>query len=262
MSQNTQTPRRQAGKGSAPTSLLTRAAKAGTKKILGLSAFIALLVCAAVYWQLLLPMDAQSQDLRQQLAQLRKQNAIARTLQETRPEFLEEYAHAKDVYELAREQLPESTELSRVMAVFQRIAARTNVRIIDFNATTLGVKSSLDSPTAGQPPAPVAPPQPGQAAQAEPANVLKERVIPAQVVGRNSAVLDFFREIGRYELIVHAREPKIDVLNNQQNVNIKLVAFEAPPTTALPPDPPGLYDAAPRPSSSKSLTQRAGAHGQ
>ncbi len=194
----------------------------------------------------------------------RKQNAIARTVQETRPAFLEEYSRAKEVYELARNQLPESTELSRVMGVFQKIASQTNVRIIDFNATTLGVKSALDSSAPAQPQpknaknAPATAPPPGQPPAAEPSNVLKERVIPAQVVGRHAAVMNFFREIGRHDLIVHARDPKIDVLNNQQNVNIKLVAFEAPPTKALPPDPPGLSGTAARPAADKSASARKG----
>src|SRR5215213_969375 len=153
MSQNI-TPRARrgaAGKNSSPSSLLSRAAKAGAGKTLAVSALLSLALTAAAYWYLLLPMDSAAADKRQQLAQLRKQNAIARTVQETRPAFFEEYAHAKEVYELARNQLPESTELSRVMAVFQKIASQTNVRIIDFNATTLGVKSSLDNQAAGQP---------------------------------------------------------------------------------------------------------------
>ena len=266
MSQNI-TPRARrgtAGKNSSPSSLLSRAVKAGAGKTLAVSALLSLALTAAAYWYLLLPMDSAAADKRQQLAQLRKQNAIARTVQETRPAFFEEYAHAKEVYELARNQLPESTELSRVMAVFQKIASQTNVRIIDFNATTLGVKSSLDSQAGGQPqqkgkaapPAPEA--QPGQPQPAEPANVLKERVIPAQVVGRHAAVLSFFREIGRHDLIVHAREPKIDVLNNQQNVNIKLVAFEAPPTKALPADPPGLKQASDRSANGVSRIRAKG----
>jgi hypothetical protein len=166
-------------------------------------------------------------------------------VQETRPTFLAEYRRAKAVYERGRELLPSSTELSRVMSAIQIVARKNGVRITLFDASALGGKSPLDG---GAPPAAVAKavkPDAEQGATAAPAqgdpkNILKERVIPTQVVGRHASVMNFFREVAAYGLIIHARDPKIVSLGGQESVNVKLVAFEAPPSEALPADPPDL----------------------
>ena len=242
MSQRTTTRQK---KGGAKVSLVGRAVKAGPPKVLAGMTALALIIAGLGYWQFLMAADATNQAKRGELKELRKQNAIARTVQETRPTFLAEYRRAKAVYERGRELLPSSTELSRVMSAIQIVARKNGVRITLFDASALGGKSPLDG---GAPPAAVAKavkPDAEQGATAAPAqgdpkNILKERVIPTQVVGRHASVMNFFREVAAYGLIIHARDPKIVSLGGQESVNVKLVAFEAPPSEALPADPPDL----------------------
>jgi len=232
-------------KGGAKVSLVGRAVKAGPTKVLAGMTALALVIAGLGYWQFLMAADATNQAKRGELKELRKQNAIASTVQETRPTFLAEYRRAKAVYERGRELLPSSTELSRVMSAIQIVARKNGVRITLFDASALGGKSPLDG---GAPPAAVAKavkPDAEQGATAAPAqgdpkNILKERVIPTQVVGRHASVMNFFREVAAYGLIIHARDPKIVSLGGQESVNVKLVAFEAPPSEALPADPPDL----------------------
>ena len=242
MSQRTTTKQK---KGGAKVSLVGRAVKAGPPKVLAGMTALALIIAGLGYWQFLMAADATNQTKRGELKELRKQNAIARTVQETRPTFLAEYRRAKAVYESGRELLPSSTELSRVMSAIQMVARKNGVRITLFDASALGGKSPLDG---GAPPAAVAKavkPDAEQGATAAPAqgdpkNILKERVIPTQVVGRHASVMNFFREVAAYGLIIHARDPKIVSLGGQESVNVKLVAFEAPPSETLPSDPPDL----------------------
>ena len=211
--------------------------KAGPARAFAFSAVITILLAALGYWQIIMPADAAISAKRNELRELRKQNAVAALVQETRPAFMEEYRNAKAVYATARELLPSSTELSRVMSAVQTIARKNNVKITVFDARAPGGKSPLDA--TGAP----APPADGKSAAPAPdiKNVLKERVIPIQVVGRHAAVMNFFREVADYVLIIHARDPKIQSLNGQEAVNVQLVAFEAPPSGALPADPPDLY---------------------
>ena len=246
MSQRTTTRQK---KGGAKVSLVGRAVKAGPPKVLAGMTALALIIAGLGYWQFLTAADATNQAKRGELKELRKQNAIAGTVQETRPTFLAEYRRAKAVYERGRELLPSSTELSRVMSAIQMVARKNGVRITLFDASALGGKSPLDG---GAPPAAVAKavkPDAEQGATAAPAqgdpkNILKERVIPTQVVGRHASVMNFFREVAAYGLIIHARDPKIVSLGGQESVNVKLVAFEAPPSEALPADPPDLASSA------------------
>jgi hypothetical protein len=245
-------------KGGAKVSLVGRAVKAGPPKVLAGMTALALIIAGLGYWQFLMAADATNQAKRGELKELRKQNAIARTVQETRPTFLAEYRRAKAVYESGRELLPSSTELSRVMSAIQIVARKNGVRITLFDASALGGKSPLDG---GAPPAAVAKavkPDAEQGAAAAPAQgdpktILKERVIPTQVLGRHASVMNFFREVAAYGLIIHARDPKIVSLGGQESVNVKLVAFEAPPSEALPTDPPDLA------SSTLAAQQQGGA---
>jgi Tfp pilus assembly protein PilO len=226
-------------------SFSSRLVEAGPAKACAVTALVALALMALGYWQVFTAADAANDSKRAELKGLRKQNAIARTVEETRPALMEEYRKAKAVYASGRELLPTSTELSRVMSAVQMIARKNGVRITVFDASALGGKSSLDAggPQPPPPPAPTDGQSPPQAVQADPKNALKERVIPIQVIGRHSAVMNFFREVAAYVLIIHARDPKIQSLGGQESVNVKLVAFEAPPTSALPADPPDLETA-------------------
>src|SRR5207237_5620250 len=117
-----------------------------------------LVVAALGYWQVFMPADAANYSKRAELKELRKQNAIARTVEETRPALMEEYRKAKAVYASGRELLPTSTELSRVMSAVQMIARKNNVRITVFDASALGGKSPLDAAGPQQQPTPPAPP--------------------------------------------------------------------------------------------------------
>ncbi|MFL6284633.1 MAG: hypothetical protein ACJ74Q_15915 [Pyrinomonadaceae bacterium] len=229
-------------KGRGGESIAGHVVKAGPAKAFAVSAVVSLLLAALGYWLILMPADAANRAKSEELRELRKQNAVAALVQDTRPTFMEEYRNAKAVYVTARELLPTSTELSRVMSTVQAIARKNNVKFTSFDARSLGGKSALD-PTGA--PAPPAPPADGNAAAPAPdiKNVLKERVIPIQVVGRHAAVMNFFREVAGYVLIIHARDPKIQSLNGQESVNVQLVSFEAPPSGALPADPPDLYRA-------------------
>ena len=239
--------------------LAGRAVKAGPARVFAVTSALALALAGLAYWQFLTAADAANLAKRAELKELRKQNAVARTVQETRPAFLAEYLRAKSAYEQGRELLPTSTELSRVMSAIQMVARKNGVRITLFDASSLGDKSPLDG---GPPPARkgakraaeqgVAPPPAG--APGEPKNILKERVIPTQVVGRHASVMNFFREVAAYGLIIHARDPKIVALDGQESVNVKLVAFEAPPSGALPADPPDLAAAAP--AANQGVTKR------
>lgn len=248
MSQRTTTRQK---KGGAKVSLVGRAVKAGPTKVLAGMAALALVIAGLGYWQFLMAADATNQAKRGELKELRKQNAIASTVHETRPTFLAEYRRAKAVYERGRELLPSSTELSRVMSAIQIVARKNGVRITLFDASSLGGKSPLDS--GAPPPATAKAVRPdaeqgataAAPAQGDPKNILKERVIPTQVVGRHASVMNFFREVAAYGLIIHARDPKIVSLGGQESVNVKLVAFEAPPSEALPADPPDLMASSP-----------------
>jgi Tfp pilus assembly protein PilO len=230
------------------SSVVTKAANAGWQKTALFSCLIALTFGFLIYWQYLLPMDAVRESLRKENEGLNKQIAIAQMVKQTRPAFIEEYRKAKNIYIDARDLLPNNTELSKVMAAIQDIARRNNVRITLFDASTPNVKSSLGNATVPQqPPAEAAPPQdpnnptPPPAAPA-PRTVLNERLIPAQVIGKHASIMNFLRELATYELIIHTRDIKITALNKEETVNMKLVAFDAPPTSQLPPDPPELRD--------------------
>lgn len=228
--------------------VLGRAAKIGWKRTALISSLLAILLGLFIHWQYLQPMDAGRETLRAETAVLNKQIAIARLVQETRPAFIEEYRKAKEVYTSLRELLPNSTELSKVMAAAQDIASRNNAKITLFDASTPGVKSAIQPALAKDPgqtsPPAVAPEDPsavGSQPQALPVStVLNERVIPAQVVGSYPSIMRFLRDVAGYELIIDTRDVTITSLNKQASVNLKLVAFDAPPTSSLPPDPPEL----------------------
>lgn len=233
--------------------LVTRAANLGWQKTVLFSSLLALAVGALLYWTYLLPTNEVMDNLRRDNAGLNKQIAIAQTVKQTRPAFIEEYRRGKTIYVAARDLLPNNTELSKVMGVIQDIARRNNVRITLFDASTPNVKSAIGNPPAAPPAAP-APPNGATppAALPDPANpnpqpdvaqtrtVLNERVIPAQLVGKHSSIKDFLRELAIYELIIGVRDLKMTAINKEVTVNMKLVAFDAPPTSALPADPPEL----------------------
>jgi Tfp pilus assembly protein PilO len=226
------------------SAFVTRGAKAGVKRTALISGAVALLLGFFIFWQYLQPMNETAEGLRKENTALNKQIAIAQMVQQTRPAFIEEYRRAKDIYSDLRDLLPNDTSLGDVMAAIQDIARRDGVRITLFDASTPGVKSNAAGTT--PPPTTEAPPPPADGSQAPaappppPRTVLNERVIPAQLVGSHAAILNFIRDVASYQLIIDTRDVTITSLNKQENVNLKLVAFDAPPSSALPPDPPEL----------------------
>lgn len=242
------TPHRLGTFGRICSGLIARAVAAGWQKTALFSSLIALTLGFLIYWQYLLPMDASTESLRKENEGLSKQISIAQMVKQTRPGFIEEYRRAKNIYTEARDLLPNNTELSRVMAAIQDIARRNNVRVTLFDASTPNVKSSLGGAVAPAPPPAETQPapdanNPNPATQPlAPRTVLNERLIPAQVIGRHASIMNFLRELATLDLIIHTRDIKITALNKEETVNMKLVAFDAPPTSALPPDPPELRD--------------------
>lgn len=222
--------------------LITRAIGAGWRRTSVIAAALAVILGVLIYWQYVTPLGPVKEALLKENGAQNRQIAIAQTVQETRPAFIKEYRKAKDVYEQARELLPNNTKLSEVMAVSQEIARRNGVRMTLFDALTPNVRSAIGNNVGEAAP----PADPSLQTAQPPANktVLNERSIPAQLTGKHGPVLNFLRELAIYDLIIDARDIKITSLNNQENVSVKLVAFDAPPTSALAPDPAELRESA------------------
>ena len=71
--------------------LRDRALQAGTTKLLVFASLLSLALGALVYYQYVTPQAAANDALRESLANKRKQNAIARMVQETKPQFLDQF---------------------------------------------------------------------------------------------------------------------------------------------------------------------------
>jgi len=208
----------------------------GPKKTLVYSSLLAAAFGTLVYWQFIVPMIAANDQLRTELRGLRKQNAIARLMQETRPQFLDEFRRVVTNYRTARELLPAEAEVSNVMAAIQELAHRNNVRVTVFDASKPGVKST--STATDQP---LAPNQSADAPNSQPAATpqlgLNERRIPAQIVGSHSGVASFIRDVAQYPRIIYVSDITISALNKQESVNMTLVTYDAPSAQILPPMP-------------------------
>jgi Tfp pilus assembly protein PilO len=213
----------------------------GPKKTLAYSGLLGGVFGALLYWQFLLPMTAANDQLRTELHGLRKQNAIARLMRETRPQFLDEFRRVVSNYRTARELLPAEAEVSNVMAAIQELAHRNNVRVTVFDASKPGVKSA--SAATNQPPAPNQPTDAGTSQSAAPPQLgLNERRIPAQIVGSHSSVASFIRDVAQYPRIIYVSDITITALNSQESVNMTLVTYDAPSAQILPPMPVELQE--------------------
>jgi Tfp pilus assembly protein PilO len=208
----------------------------GPKKTLIYSSLLAGALGALLYWQFLSPMISAEDQLSTELQGLHKQNAIARMMQETRPQFLDEFRRVISNYSTARELLPAEAEVSNVMAAIQDLAHRNNVRVTVFDASKPGVKSASAAPTQ-----PSASNQPTESSNQQPTATqqvaLNERRIPAQIVGTHSAVASFIREVAQYPRIIYVSDITITALNTQESVNMTLVTYDAPSAGLLPPIP-------------------------
>ena len=73
------------------TKLRDRALQAGATKLLVFASLLSLALGALIYYQYITPQAAANDALREALANKRKQNAIARMVQETKPQFLDQF---------------------------------------------------------------------------------------------------------------------------------------------------------------------------
>ena len=214
----------------------------GPKKTLVYSTLLAAAFGAFLYWQFIGPMIAANDQLRTELHGVRKQNAIARLMQDTRQQFLDEFRRVVSNYGTARELLPAEAEVSNVMAAIQELAHRNNVRVTVFDASKPEVKST--SAATSQP---LAPNQSADAPYSQPAATpqlgLNERRIPAQIVGSHSGVASFIRDVAQYPRIIYVSDITISALNKQESVNMTLVTYDAPSAQFLPPMPVELQKA-------------------
>ncbi|HVE78371.1 MAG TPA: type 4a pilus biogenesis protein PilO [Gemmatimonadaceae bacterium] len=212
------------------------AVKQGAGKTLTSFGLLAAALGALVYWQYVLPKSAANDGLRAELAGLRKKNAIARIVRETRPQFLDEFRRVVSNYTTARELLPGATEVSNVMAAIQDMARRNGVRVTVFDASKPGTRSAA-APAPAAAAAPSQSAEGGDKAAAAPQIALNERRIPAQIVGSHSAVASFIRDVAQYPRIIYVSDITINALNRQESANLTLVTYDAPSSGILPPLP-------------------------
>ena len=216
------------------TKFKAAALNAGTSKLVIFAGLLAVALGALVYYQVISSQAAANDALRQTLAQKRKQNAIARMVQETKPEFLEQFRRLMDNYRTARELLPGETEVSNVLAAIQQMARANQVRVTMFDASKPGAKSSAGAPAATA--------ANTAAKDAQPQISLNERVMPAQIQGTHANVARFLSDVAKYPRIIYVRDFSITSLNRQESVNLTLVTYDAPTSGILPPIPAELNE--------------------
>ena len=210
---------------------------AGYLRLILFATVLAAAFASLVYYQFISPQIAANHALTEILTQKRKQNAIARMVQETKPQFLDQFRRLISNYATARQLLPGEAEVSNVLEGIQQIARTNNVRVTMFDASKPGAKSnnSATTPNAGPSPDAVKSPQ-----TVPPDIALNERVMPAQIQGTHANVARFLRDVARYPRIIYVRDLSITSLNNQESVNLTLVTYDAPASGILPPLPKEL----------------------
>src|SRR5687767_6102617 len=210
---------------------------AGCPRLLIFSTLCAAAIASLVYYQFISAQVAANQALNQTLLQKRKQNAIARMVQETKPQFLDQFRRLVNNYSTARELLPGEAEVSNVLDAIQQMARANHVRVTMFDASKPGAKST--NPAASTNPGPTATaiksPQ-----TSRPEIILNERVMPAQIQGTHANVARFLSDVAKYPRIIYVRDLSITSLNSQESVNLTLVTYDAPTSGILPPIPTEL----------------------
>jgi Tfp pilus assembly protein PilO len=208
---------------------------AGAGRLFLFATLLAAALASLIYYQFLSPQTAANDALNQTLVQKRKQNAIARMVQETKPQFLDQFRRLVDNYNTARELLPSEAEVSNVLDALQQMARANSVRVTMFDASKPGAKSSPTvTPNAA---APAKSPQ-----TAQPEIILNERVMPAQIQGTHANVARFLSDVAKYPRIIYVRDLSITALHKQESVNLTLVTYDAPTSGILPPIPTELRD--------------------
>jgi Tfp pilus assembly protein PilO len=214
--------------------LRTAILNAGYVRLIIFATLLAAALASVVYYQFTSVQIAANHALSETLAQKRKQNAIARMVQETKPQFLDQFRRLVSNYTTARQLLPGEAEVSNVLDGIQQIARTNNVRVTMFDASKPGGKSNNAATTPNPGPSPNA----GKSPQtAQPEIILNERVMPAQIQGTHANVARFLRDVARYPRIIYVRDLSITSLNNQESVNLTLVTYDAPTSGLLPPIP-------------------------
>jgi len=211
---------------------------AGAGRLFLFATLLAAALASLIYYQFLSPQTAANDALNQTLVQKRKQNAIARMVQETKPQFLDQFRRLVDNYNTARELLPSEAEVSNVLDALQQMARANSVRVTMFDASKPGAKSGpTATPNAAAPGTPAKSPQ-----TAQPEITLNERVMPAQIQGTHANVARFLSDVAKYPRIIYVRDLSITSLNKQESVNLTLVTYDAPTSGILPPIPTELRD--------------------
>jgi len=217
--------------------LRTAILNAGYVRLIIFATLLAAALASVVYYQFTSVQIAANHALSETLAQKRKQNAIARMVQETKPQFLNQFRRLVSNYTTARQLLPGEAEVSNVLDGIQQIARTNNVRVTMFDASKPGGKSNNAATTPNSGPSPNA----GKSPQtAQPEIILNERVMPAQIQGTHANVARFLRDVARYPRIIYVRDLSITSLNSQESVNLTLVTYDAPTSGLLPPIPAEL----------------------
>lgn len=228
---------KQARSNNVAAKLRTTILNAGCSRLFIFATLLAAALASLVFYQFISAQTAANDALNQTLIQKRKQNTIARMVQETKPQFLDQFRRLVNNYSTARELLPGEAEVSNVLDAIQQMARTNHVRVTMFDASKPGAKST--NPSATTNPGPTATgvksPQTPQ-----PEITLNERVMPAQIQGTHANVARFLSDVAKYPRIIYVRDLSITSLNNQESVNLTLVTYDAPTSGILPPIPTEL----------------------
>lgn len=223
---------KQARSNNVAAKLRTAILTAGCPRLFILATLLAAAIASLVFYQFISAQTAVNVALNQTLIQKRKQNTIARMVQETKPQFLDQFRRLVNNYSTARELLPGEAEVSNVLDAIQQMARTNHVRVTMFDASKPGVKSTTTNP---------GPTATGvKSPQTSPEITLNERVMPAQIQGTHSNVARFLSDVAKYPRIIYVRDLSITSLNNQESVNLTLVTYDAPTSGILPPIPTEL----------------------
>lgn len=217
--------------------LRTTILNAGCSRLFIFATLLAAAFASLVYYQFISTQTAANHALNQSLIEKRKQNAIARMVQETKPQFLDQFRRLVKNYSTARELLPGEAEVSNVLDAIQQMARANHVRVTMFDASKPGVKSTNPAATTNPGPTASATKSPQTS---RPEITLNERVMPAQIQGTHANVARFLSDVAKYPRIIYVRDLSITSLNNQESVTLTLVTYDAPTSGILPPLPTEL----------------------
>ena len=215
--------------------LRTAVLNAGCPRLLIFSTLFAAAIASLIYYQFISAQVAANHALNQTLVQKRKQNAIASAVQETKPQFLEQFRRLIKNYSTARELLPGEAEVSNVLDALQTMARNNHVRVTMFDASKPGAKSSNPNTASSAGPASAV-----KSPQTQPEIILNERVMPAKVQGTHVNVARFLSDVAKYPRIIYVRDFSITSLNNEESVSLTLVTYDAPTSGIVPPIPTEL----------------------